>query len=231
MFVRLAVHMLAHWILRFTSESIKRFIEDQAFLRSYDSAPRPPPFNLLLPLTTCLSSKVFLVELTDGRAGGRGANSYDSEKAWPSIYYSILSVSVFDRLFYNGSRCRLLSWCRGFWISSVMTKLSNAHTQFCKDKSISNGSLTKGTYVIRGFYLNNCTAYLSVADPDPGSGAFLTPGSGIRYRFFPDPGSRISDPGSQDHIFKTFLTIFLVKSSIILWKLAQIFFFSTSKLK
>jgi hypothetical protein len=29
----------------------------------------------------------------------------------------------------------------------------------------------------------------SVADPDPGSGAFLTPGSGIRNRFFPDPGS------------------------------------------
>ncbi len=36
-----------------------------------------------------------------------------------------------------------------------------------------------------------------VADPDPGSGAFLTPGSGIRNRFFPDPGSRISDPGSR----------------------------------
>jgi hypothetical protein len=32
----------------------------------------------------------------------------------------------------------------------------------------------------------------SVADPDPGSGAFLTPGSGIRDRFFriPDLGSR-----------------------------------------
>ncbi len=35
---------------------------------------------------------------------------------------------------------------------------------------------------------------ISVADPDPGSGAFLTPGSGIRNRFFPDPGSRIPDP-------------------------------------
>ncbi len=34
----------------------------------------------------------------------------------------------------------------------------------------------------------------SVADPDPGSGAFLTPGSSIHYRFFPDPGSRIPDP-------------------------------------
>ncbi len=29
---------------------------------------------------------------------------------------------------------------------------------------------------------------------DPGSGAFLTPGSGIRNRVFPDPGSRIPDP-------------------------------------
>jgi hypothetical protein len=37
----------------------------------------------------------------------------------------------------------------------------------------------------------------SVADPDPGSGAFLTPGSGIRNRFIPDPGSRIPDPGSR----------------------------------
>ncbi len=40
---------------------------------------------------------------------------------------------------------------------------------------------------------------ISVADPDPGSGAFLTPGYGIRNRFFPDPaspnlGSRIPNP-------------------------------------
>jgi hypothetical protein len=49
----------------------------------------------------------------------------------------------------------------------------------------------------------------SVADPGSGIGCFLTPGSGIRNRFFPDPGS-------QDHIFKSFLTIFVVKSAIIL---------------
>ncbi len=35
----------------------------------------------------------------------------------------------------------------------------------------------------------------SVVDPDPGFGAFLTPGSGIRNRFFPDLGSRIPDLG------------------------------------
>jgi len=34
------------------------------------------------------------------------------------------------------------------------------------------------------------------ADPDPGSGAFLTPGSWIRdlEQVFPDPGSRIPNP-------------------------------------
>jgi hypothetical protein len=44
--------------------------------------------------------------------------------------------------------------------------------------------------------------------PDPGSGAFLTPGSRIRIRFFPDPGS-------LTYIFESFVTIFWVKSSII----------------
>ncbi len=63
----------------------------------------------------------------------------------------------------------------------------------------------------------------SVADPDPGSGAFLTPGSGIWNRFFPDPGSQI-------HIFGSILKIFWVKTSTILWKLAQIFFFTISKI-
>jgi hypothetical protein len=38
----------------------------------------------------------------------------------------------------------------------------------------------------------------------PGSGAFLTPGSGIRNKFFPDPGS-------QTHIFEGLVTIFWVK--------------------
>jgi hypothetical protein len=47
----------------------------------------------------------------------------------------------------------------------------------------------------------------SVADPDPGSGAFLTPGpgSGIWNKPIPDPGSRTSDPGPRipdpQHIF------------------------------
>ncbi len=46
----------------------------------------------------------------------------------------------------------------------------------------------------------------SVADPDPGTGTFLTLGSWIRNRFF--SGARISDPGSQTHIFDSFMTNF-----------------------
>jgi hypothetical protein len=52
-------------------------------------------------------------------------------------------------------------------------------------------------------------ALFSVADPDPGPGAFLTPGSGIQNGFF-------ADPGSQTHTFESLVTIFVVKSSIIL---------------
>jgi hypothetical protein len=63
-------------------------------------------------------------------------------------------------------------------------------------------------------------------------------GSGIRCLFGPsirDPEyvfseSWISDPGSQTHTFESLMTIFRVERSIILCKLAQIFFFASSKL-
>jgi hypothetical protein len=48
----------------------------------------------------------------------------------------------------------------------------------------------------------------------------MTPGSGIRNRFFPDPGSQIPDPESYTHIFESLATIFWLKISIILRKLA-----------
>ncbi len=64
----------------------------------------------------------------------------------------------------------------------------------------------------------------SVADPDPGSGAFLTPGSGIG--FF-----RIPDLGSQTHAFESLMTIFLGrKFYVILCELAQIFFLKQLKI-
>ncbi len=51
---------------------------------------------------------------------------------------------------------------------------------------------------------------------------------GIRDRFFriSDPGSRIPNP-----YFWELSAIFWVKSSIILWKVVQIFFFNSSKIK
>ncbi len=64
-------------------------------------------------------------------------------------------------------------------------------------------------YILVGF--NQCA--------DPRSVAFLTPGSGIRNRVFPDPGS-------QTHTFESLPTLFWVKSSIILWKLWPKFFSS-----
>jgi hypothetical protein len=63
------------------------------FLLDDDSAPWPPLFPPPpLQSPTCLS---FSVEFTDGKGGGgvvgRGAKSYDGEKAWLSIKHSILS--------------------------------------------------------------------------------------------------------------------------------------------
>ncbi len=84
-----------------------------------------------------------------------------------------------------------------------------------------------------------CSSFLTPACQPATLFCLFPPVSRIRdpVPFWPlDPGSgmgffRIPDLGSQDHILQSFLTIFLVKSSIILWKLAQIFFFITSKLK
>ncbi len=84
-------------------ESITKFIEDQAFSQLYDLAP--PPF---LPWKSCLSFSVLPMScrssLLTGEGGGRGAKSYDGEKACPSINLSILSG-----LYYNGCHsCAIL---------------------------------------------------------------------------------------------------------------------------
>ncbi len=73
----------------------------------------------------------------------------------------------------------------------------------------------------------------SIADPDPGSGIWclFDPGIGIRKRFFPYPGSRIPDPGSQDHIFKSFLTIFFGKKLYNSLKIDPNFFLQHLKTK
>ncbi len=65
--------------------------------------------------------------------------------------------------------------------------------------------------VVEKIYLVFC----SVTDPDPRSGAFLTPGSGFRdgypgNKLDPDPGSR-SGMNNPDHISDSLETIFFVK--------------------
>jgi hypothetical protein len=71
-------------------------MEDQAFLRSFDSSPRPPP-SPPLPSASCLSLSVILCVASQayGQEGGRGwARSqiiYDRKKAWSPINYSVNS--------------------------------------------------------------------------------------------------------------------------------------------
>ncbi len=74
------------------AESIKGFIEDQAFSPSYDLAPASPSHVSTVSLSQ--SSCVSPVELSDGRGGGGSgrSQSYDRQKAWSSINHSILSV-------------------------------------------------------------------------------------------------------------------------------------------
>ncbi len=64
----------------------------------------------------------------------------------------------------------------------------------------------------------------SIADLDPGSGAFLTPGSGKG--FF-----RIPDLGSQTHIFESLMTIFLSKKFYKSLKIGTNFFLQHFKNK
>ncbi len=68
--------------------------EGQAFLRSYDSAPNPSPpvskLTLFISLQVCHRSRLLTGE-GGGEVGGRGAESYDPNKASLSINRSILS--------------------------------------------------------------------------------------------------------------------------------------------
>ncbi len=51
----------------------------------------------------------------------------------------------------------------------------------------------------------------SITDPDPGSGAFLNPGSGAGFFYIADPWSQILDSRSPTHIFESLVTIFGLK--------------------
>jgi hypothetical protein len=73
-----------------TPKNIEWFIEDQAFLRSSDSAlphlSRQQVVFLPFSVFLCATGRAYWRER--GGGGGRGAISYDHEKTWPSIYHS-----------------------------------------------------------------------------------------------------------------------------------------------
>ncbi len=75
-------------------ESIEWFIEDQAFLRSYDLAPQPSP-SPPLQSESCLSFSVVLRvagrAYADGRGGGQGAKSKQPQE-------SLVLYKLFDTL-------------------------------------------------------------------------------------------------------------------------------------
>jgi hypothetical protein len=54
------------------------------------------------------------------------------------------------------------------------------------DTTMKDGMAWLDEYLLTSFASKD-KIMISVADPDPGSGAFLTPGSGIPIRVFPDP--------------------------------------------
>jgi hypothetical protein len=81
------------------SESIEWFRENQAFSPLYDLAP-PHPLPCQQVDSISESSGVSPTELTEGGGGGEGgsgggAKSSDCEKAWSSIYHSILSDKTY----------------------------------------------------------------------------------------------------------------------------------------
>ncbi len=75
-------------------KSIEWFIGPSFFAGSFDSDTRPPrhPLSHQQLFSISQSSCVSPVQLTEGRAGGWGAESYDRKKAEHSINHSVLSA-------------------------------------------------------------------------------------------------------------------------------------------
>ncbi len=68
------VKHLLHFTRHINTERIEWFIEDKAFLRSFDSAPRPPPvskLSLSLSLPMCRRSSLLTGEWWGGGGGAR----------------------------------------------------------------------------------------------------------------------------------------------------------------
>ncbi len=104
-------------------ESIEWSMEDQAFLRSYDSAPRPPLF-LHIPPATCLSLSLSVNRLLSFlmEGGWLGTDSYDRENAWASTNHSIPSAPIPLAAFFLPSYHTVLCWRKFFCMSWMWDK-------------------------------------------------------------------------------------------------------------
>ncbi len=99
------------------------FIDDQAFLPSYDLAPPPPP----TPPPSGNAQKDWDWETAswiERERGGGGAESYDSEKDWSSITHSILFV-------VNLWQCR---HCRYPLSQSTIRMHNDYRLMYCKHR-------------------------------------------------------------------------------------------------
>ncbi len=124
------------WAINCISESIEWLIEDRAFLRPYDSAPRPcsplpfPPH----PSATCSISFSILLTGEGGRGWSR-SKIIRPRESLPSINYSILSGlhPLIWVLSYTNSVCRLrfnreyISWLEiNTWVKFPTTEETRA---------------------------------------------------------------------------------------------------------
>jgi hypothetical protein len=107
----------------------------------------------------------------------------------------------------------------------VVTKAAVALRDGCGGYFKDLGGWSDGS-VVGGYSLVAMAAAITAWRP-----RWLQPVLRIRIRDTEIGFFRITDPGSQTHIFDSLMTFFGVKSTIILCKLAQSFFFTCSKKK
>ncbi len=99
----------------------------------------------------------------------------------------------------------LLKLERFFFIVMDMDKANTEHEAIDPEQGFKE--TVPRDFLLQAFFMDNlplvswAVLRIRIRDLGSGVGCFFTPGSGIG--FF-----RIPDPGSQDHIFKSFLTIF-----------------------
>jgi hypothetical protein len=124
-----------------------------------------------------------------------------------------------------------MSWKAASISSSIFLFFSLAVSRSSETAAQCGGGTTVEAGI--GFVKNRkCVRWVAdrVADPDPGSWAFLSPESRIRNRFFRIQNPQIEDPGSQTYNFESLVAFFWAKSTIILCELAQFFFCTYSKI-